>query len=189
MRFSFHSRPLAFAAALVVALAPHPGLAQQDDADAPRRVVNGERFGAWTVQCDAIAVNETVCVLSQRLMRNSDRAFLAQLLAFTNGDGSARYIAARVPLGVHLPSGFAMRPAEGEGVEQTDFTWQACTREICEALVEITPEQAAAMPGEGTWIGGYRPARQAEPLRFSFSMNGLAEGLRTLAESRAARAD
>ena len=95
MRVPLTPRLLAAVTLLMTALAPLPGVAQQATEEAPRRVANGERFGAWTVQCDAIAVNETVCVLSQQLVRRSDRAFLAQLLAFSNGDGTRRFIAAR----------------------------------------------------------------------------------------------
>ena len=169
--------PLALAASVALA---GPAAAQDDTAPAPR-VVNGQTFGSWTVQCEAIAVNETACVLSQRLVRGSDGAFLAELLAFSNADGSQRYLAARVPVGVHFPSGFAVRPAEAEGDdEQTDFVWQSCSRELCEALLDLAPEALQALEAAETLVGGYRPSLRAQPLVFRFSVAGLGEGLAAL---------
>ena len=101
------ARGLVFAlvALAAIPLGMTPGLAQDNGAAAtttvqPMRIANGTRFGAWRVNCEAIAVNETACVLSQRLVRTSDNVFLAELLAFWSGDGSKSYLAARVPTGV-----------------------------------------------------------------------------------------
>lgn len=163
-----------------------PAAAQENAAPAAR-VANGQSFGDWTVQCEAVAVNETACVLSQRLARGSDGAFLAELLAFSTPDGSQRYLAARVPVGVHLPSGFAVRPAEADtDAEQTEFVWQSCSRELCEALLDLSPETLQDLEEAGTLMGGYRPSLQAQPLVFRFSVAGLAEGLGALDAASAA---
>jgi invasion protein IalB len=170
-----------------------PGLAQdetaQENATPAARIVNGQAFGDWTVQCEALAVNETACVLSQRLVRGSDGAFLAELLAFSASAGSQRYLAARVPVGVHLPSGFAVRPADaGTDAQQTEFVWQSCSRELCEALLALTDEALGMLEEAETLVGGYRPSLRADPLVFRFSVAGLDEGLSALeAASAAAR--
>ena len=78
-------------ALLVLLMAAAPAVAQDTDTSetaeaqgtataAPVR--NGARFGAWTVTCEALGVNETACVLSQTLVRSSDDRFLAEILAF-----------------------------------------------------------------------------------------------------------
>lgn len=155
--------------------------ATQDTATPTARVVNGQTFGSWTVQCEALAVNETACVLSQRLVRGSDGAFLAEVLAFSTADAGQRFLAARVPVGVHLPSGFAVRPAEAAtDAQQTEFVWQSCSRELCEALLELTDETLAGLEGAEALVGGYRPSLRADPLVFRFSVAGLDEGLSAL---------
>lgn len=169
-------------AALVASVVP---AAAQDAAEAgaePPRVANGQQFGAWMVTCEAIAVGETACVLTQRLVRTEDDAFLAELLAFTSGDGSGTYIAARVPNGVYFPSGFAFKPEAGEA--RYEFTWQSCTRDLCEALLEIDPGDLAALAGEESGvIAGYRPSLALDPLVFRFSLAGVVEGLSALSQT------
>lgn len=167
--------------AVSIAVSTGSAGAQDDAAEGARRVANGERFGAWTVQCEAIAVNETLCVLSQRLVRESDGAFLAELLAFSAADSGSRFIAARVPIGAHFPSGFAIKPVDAEGTDgQKEFVWQSCSREICEALVELSAEEVATLESADPLIGGYRPAITSQPLLFRLSVLGLEEGLTAL---------
>ncbi len=147
-------------------------------AAAPARIANGTRFGNWVVTCEALAVNETTCVLSQQLARSTDRAFLAELLAFSSADGSRQFMAVRVPLGVYLPSGFVLRPQEA--TEETGFVWQSCGRDLCEGLLELTGDLAATFDTAETLVGGYRPNRTSEPVVFSLSATGLSEGLAAL---------
>jgi invasion protein IalB len=151
------------------------------DAGVGKRVANGARFGAWTVSCEAVAVNETTCVLSQRLVRSSDNAFLAEILAFMNADGSRKFLAARVPNGVHFPSGFALKPKESES--RIEFVWQSCTRETCEALVEMSADKLAELSKFEEIVAGYRPGIQTKPLVFRMSMAGVQEGLAALQAS------
>lgn len=151
------------------------------DAAPVERIANGTRFGAWTVTCEALAVNETACLLTQRLVRSSDNAFLAEVLAFWSGDGSQRYLAARVPNGVFFPSGFAVKPEDGE--EQTQFVWQSCARDLCEALLEIDAQALADLEAAEGLVAGYRPNLRADPLVFRMSLEGATEGLAALQAS------
>ncbi|MCY6381776.1 invasion associated locus B family protein [Hoeflea prorocentri] len=160
----------------------------QDNGDAaatttvqPMRIANGTRFGAWRVNCEAIAVNETACVLSQRLVRTSDNVFLAELLAFWSGDGSKSYLAARVPNGVYFPSGFALKREDSD--DRQNFVWQSCSRDICEALLELPIEDIEALEGSENIIAGYRPSLRSQPLVFRTSMQGASEGLNALKAS------
>lgn len=158
----------------------------QDDAAAtttvePMRIANGTRFGSWVVNCEALAVNETACVLSQRLVRTSDNVFLAELLAFWSGDGSRSYLAVRVPNGVYFPSGFAMKPADAE--EQTAFVWQSCSRDVCEGLLELPVADIAALEQAEELVAGYRPSLRSEPLVFRMSIAGAEAGLTALKAS------
>lgn len=148
-------------------------------AERPARVENGARFGAWTVVCEAIAVNETLCVLTQRLVSGEGQTFLTELLAFNDADEQQAYIAARVPLGAYFPAGYSMRRESEETA--LDFDWQSCTAEICEALLVIDAATLQTLEGDGNVLAGYVPSPGASPLVFRVSTEGLGDGLTALA--------
>lgn len=152
--------------------------------DTATRVANGARFGAWTVSCEAIAVNETVCVLSQRLVATEGQTFLAEFLAFNDAEEPVAYIAARVPNGVHFPSGLSLRGAEAD--EPLAFVWQNCSAELCEAILAVDAEVLGRIDIEAGAVAGYRPRPGAEPRIFRLATNGLGEGLAALAKATGA---
>lgn len=177
--FSLKAGVLALSALATSAMA-------QDTATTPSDpvVANGARFGAWVVNCEALAVNQTACVLSQRLVRSADNVFLAELLAFNSGDGERSYLAARVPNGVFFPSGFAFKAGEGDQAEDSpqrqEFVWQSCSRDICEALLEIDMASIVELEKAESLIAGYRPNLRADPVVFRFSIDGASAGLEAL---------
>ena len=167
-------RPTLLAALMFTATS---AMAQAQDA-----VANGQKFGAWTVNCTAVAVGRTVCTLQQQILRSSDRAFIAQMLAFQSPDRSKTYLSARVPNGVYFPAGFVMKDEQSEDVLQ--FVWQSCGRDLCEALAEIDPEALADMAGtDKVILGAFRPNIQSENFVFRMSLNGAPEGLAALANA------
>jgi len=143
------------------------------------RVTNGQSFGAWQISCTAIAVGETACVLNQTLYRDTDNAFLAQMLAVWSSDGQKRYILARVPAGVYLPAGIAMRPANIEGEDKiVQMVWQSCINDVCEALAEIDVDMLSAFADDGvSVVASYQPSINAAPIVFIFEMSGVLEGM------------
>jgi len=143
------------------------------------RLENGARFGEWTLVCEAVAVNETACVLNQRLLRG-DGTFLVDFLAIPESDGG--WLSARVPVGVHFPGGFVLRPEAGD--QQIALIWQACSPELCEAMVSLAEEGAVLLEG-GPAIAAYRPGVTDEPVVFRVALDGLAEGLAAMAASGA----
>lgn len=154
-------------------------------APAAARVVNGAAFGGWTVLCEAVAVNETMCGLSQRLVRNDgSNRLLADLLAIPGVDDQPPVLVVRVPLGVHFPGGFALR-AEGQaaGEPLVVFDWQSCSTELCEALALLDPGRLAALEGVDRALAAYRPEVNADPLVFRVRLDGLTEGLAALTEA------
>ncbi len=167
--------PAAFAA-LALSLTAFSATAQEER---PPRVENGARFGAWTVVCEAIAVNETLCVLTQRLVASEGQSFLTELLAFNDADEPQAYLAARVPLGVHFPGGFSFqRSEEGAALE---FEWQSCTAQVCEALLVLDAASLAQVETDDGVLAGYVPAPGAAPLVFRIGTEGLGAGLEALA--------
>ena len=142
-------------------------------------VVNGQQFGGWVVSCEATGVNRTACILSQTLTREGDGAFIAQVMAFWSGDGAASFLAARVPMGVYLPTGFILQGEDAE--EGVPFIWQTCTGQVCEALRQADEGllRTLAVDNE-TVVGQFQPRLDMEPFLFRFSMAGVIEGLEAL---------
>ena len=152
------------------------------------RVENGARFGAWTVACEAVAVNETICVLTQRLVEAEGQGFLTELLAFNDAELPQAWVVARVPLGVHFPGGFGLRPEAGEAAEAAEageaalaFEWQSCAPQLCEALLAVDAAALARLERAEGAIAGYVPAPGADPLLFRVATEGLGAGLAALA--------
>lgn len=180
----------ALAAGLLLALAAGPLAAQSAASDtaasagapAQPRVANGARFGAWTVACEAIAVGETACVLSQRLVRSSDNAFLTDLLLFWDGATEQAYLAARVPNGVFFPDGFSLIAEDAE--EGTTLEWQSCSPEICEAALPLAMDDLGTLETAEGLRALYRPGIATDPLAFRISVEGAVEGLEALAAAQ-----
>lgn len=147
-------------------------------ASQPAPVRNGARYGAWTVTCEALGMNDTACVLSQTLVRSADNQLLAEVLAFWSGDGAASYMAARVPNGVFFPSGFAFKPEDSE--ERQSFVWQSCSAELCEGLLPIDAATLDSLESGADVFAGYRPRLGAEPLVFRLNLDGISEGMAAL---------
>lgn len=145
------------------------------------RLENGARFGGWTVSCEAIAVNETLCILSQRLVRTDTSSVLAELIAFNSENVGGAWIAARVPNGVFFPSGFVIGQQEAD--TRLEFEWQNCSAEICEALLELGPEELDLIASADDWVAGYRPEMTSESLVFRVTLDGLEDGLLALARA------
>ncbi len=142
------------------------------------RLVNGARFGAWAVACEAVAVNETACILTQKLIAKADNRFLAEMV-LVRPKGEARVIlAARVPIGVHFPSGFVMKPEKSE--ERSALVWQSCNRDLCEAAIELSAEKLAELETGGGATAGYRPSARSEPVVFRIAFEGAGQGLDSL---------
>ncbi|MGH1330371.1 MAG: invasion associated locus B family protein [Paracoccaceae bacterium] len=153
--------------------------------ETPSRIANGARVGQWLVRCDALAVGETVCYLTQKIIRTEDKAGIAEFLAFWNPDFTVSYVIARVPNGVFLPTGFAMKDRASE--ERIDFTWQNCSAALCEALAEIPLTTIQALETAEAVIAGYKPNRNAQDLLFQVNFAGASQGLNALKAANAAR--
>ena len=162
-------------------LAPLPALAQsseEDTAAEAQTITNGQTIGAWTVNCVAVAVGQTNCTLTQRILRSTDGAFVADIVALRDAEQNT-YLLARVPVGASLPAGFAMRQEDSE--DMMPFTWQVCTPDVCEALLPVDAELAETLSAEDNiMIAAFRPTLQSDPFVFQLSLNGMNTGLDAL---------
>lgn len=178
---------LAATFALVFALpvaAQQAAIPEPLPAAAAARLANGTRFGTWTLGCEAVAVGETACLLSQRVARSSDGAFLADFMLFPNPQAEGEvYLAARVAAGVYLPSGFVLRGESAPEDSQRQLVWQTCVGEVCEGLLSLPAADVAALEAGGDVIAAYRPSVQSEAVIFRFSVAGAEAGLEALARA------
>jgi invasion protein IalB len=168
--------------ALFAATLPLAAMAQEatpEVAEAPAEIANGQAFEDWTVRCEALGVNRTRCMLSQKISMRDTNRLLVEMLAFWTDDGK-QILVAQVPVGAHLPASFVLQPEGASEEEQLAFIWQACNPQICEAVV--LPEQAALdqLTGAERVLAGYRPAVGAEMAVFPISTKGLTEGMAAL---------
>jgi len=165
---------LAIAALLAVPLATNAHA--QDEASTT--FVNGQKVGAWTVACRAVAVGETDCTLTQRILRVTDNAFVADIIA-TQNDANATFLIARVPAGAFLPNQFAMRNEQDlEAEDVMAFAWQTCSGQFCEAVIEVAADDVAALSADNNkMVAAFRPNAEMEPFVFQMSLAGLKDGL------------
>lgn len=179
-----------FAATLFAAALPPLAAAAQDaeaGRDAGTGIANGQTFGDWVVRCDALGVNRTRCMLSQRVARSDDGALLGEILAFWSDDTpAAPMLVAHAPVGVYLPTDFVLQPEGAPDDQRLDFIWQSCNPTICEAVG--LPDQARLdqLAAAERLLAGYRLSVGAEATVFPISTKGLAEGLAALKPGAAA---
>lgn len=125
-------------------------------------------FRDWAYLCEAGGD----CALSQTLIAD-DESWLGTLHLITVA-GSGLALVARVPQGVHLPSGlFAQIPhAEVQRIE-----WRSCDEAGCLAVLGLDPGTLDAMRkgAEGQLV--YRPFVDRPPLEVGFSLMGVSAGL------------
>lgn len=166
-------------AALTIALPV--AVSAQSDETGQAAVANGQRIGAWTVSCRAVAVGQTDCTLTQRIVRAADNAFVADVIATRNEEG-ATFLVARVPTGAFLPDAFALRDAEAEDAEALmEFSWQSCGRDLCETLLELEPEMVTTLSADdNAMVAAFRPSSRMEPFVFQLSLSGMEAGLDTI---------
>lgn len=145
-------------------------------------IANGQSFGDWLVRCDALGVNRTRCMLSQRVARSDNNALLGEVLAFWSDDTPAvPILVVQAPTGLHLPTAFALQPEGAEGDDQRlDFIWQSCNGTLCEAIGLPDQDKLDQLTGAERLLAGYRQTATAEATVFPISTKGLADGLAAL---------
>ena len=173
--------------ALLAATLPLTALAQEvatpsePAAEPVTEIANGQSFGDWLVRCDALGVNRTRCMLSQRVARSDNGALLAEVLAFWSDDSpAAPILVAQAPVGIYLPTSFVLQPEGSEDDQRLDFIWQSCNQTICEAIGLPDAEKLDQLTGAERLLAGYRPSIGAEARVFPISTKGLAEGVEAL---------
>lgn len=145
--------------------------------DAP---ANGTIIGNWRLACQATAVNQTSCVIAQTLSVGAQNTFLAEVtLRYAEIDGSDRTIMA-----VSTPTNMRLSAQPGYRVSDSDetlpLTWRTCTPQICTASRILEESEISALRANPSFVLGYHPMGNPEPLVFEISLDGVSAGLDAL---------
>lgn len=150
------------------------GVSAQDAA------TNGTLFGNWRLSCQATAVNQTTCVIAQTLTVGEQNAFLAEVtFQYAEVDGENKTIMA-----VSTPTNMLLSARPGYRMTDTEetlpLTWRTCTPQICTASRVLEDSEVDAIRTNQTFVIGYHPIANPEPLVFEISLQGASEGLDAL---------
>jgi invasion protein IalB len=134
----------------------------------------GDRVGDWIFECIGIGVNQTRCLLTQRLVLENNQQEIMRLTLSTIGDSDQVLLTARVPLGIFLPSGVAARIDNGEDFQLTPTF---CRQEGCEAQVILGPDLLDAMKRGNEILVGFRQNPNSDTIVVPASLIGVSRGL------------
>lgn len=145
--------------AAVLAL-PSMGMAQEP-----------EKFGDWVKICEG---GQPCRLVHQQTMRDSGDLAL-RLIAMKTDQGAV--LAAQLPMGVHLPSGAVFRLRLPENAPQEQMVWQRCLNKVCEAAIQLGPDELAKFAENDAMLFAYRMDPSDEPRVMQVSLSGFNEGL------------
>ena len=142
----------------------------------------GESVGAWTFRCQAVTPEQNICGLVQVLVNNETKqqALRAVIRPISLGDPNKMGLYVVLPLGIFLAPGIAGKVDEHE---QFSFVLQTCTQNGCEAAVDLDDKLQGLMRAGKQLVVGYKPARGAQTVGVSVSLNGFTAGMRALQKS------
>jgi invasion protein IalB len=139
----------------------------------------GQRIGAWTANCDAPAVP---CALVQTVQAGGEARLGATWRIEAAADGNLHSAWS-------LPTGVLVRPGMTlgfDGKPPTAVPYESCAADLCEVRAKLTANfvqtMRAAQAGVVTVM-----LRQGGAAIFTFSHDGLVEGLDLLASKASAR--
>jgi invasion protein IalB len=149
------------------------------EAAAATEIANNTAFGDWVVQCEAISVSRNICRIVQELTLVDSDELVVRFIALPAADGTA-ILLAQVPIGVYLPGGAVYRLADREEDPQREMIWQRCLGDLCEAALQIEPDELANFTASGAILFGYRPDIEAEPVIVRADMARFAEAIEAI---------
>lgn len=132
----------------------------------------------WSVRCVKSNDGDEACVLFQRVTMNDNGGRPVAVMRVQKNvvrseeEGPVDIAVVIAPLGVHLPSGLALRVDDGEPVE---LTFEHCDRRGCYAGMKLTAElRSKLMEGSTCQISFTNLA--GETITPSLSLSGFTDG-------------
>ncbi len=143
---------------------------------AAQEVANNASFGDWVVNCEAVSTQRTSCWVAQTQSRADNGGLVLQLIAYALPEGGA-LLAAQVPIGAYLPFNVSFQPEADENPQPQRMIWQRCLGQICEAALQFSAEELAALNDAEQVLFGYQPAPGVDALVTRVSTGTLVEAL------------
>jgi invasion protein IalB len=143
---------------------------------------NGTVFGDWRLSCQATAVNETACSIAQTLTIGEQNNFLVEItLQEALIENTKKTImAVSTPTNMNLTAQPGYRV--GKAGETRALTWRTCNAKFCTASRLLGDDEVASLRAGTSFVLGYHPIANKEPLVFQISLKGVSAGLNVLAK-------
>ena len=143
----------------------------------PARV--GDKFGDWTFQCQAVSASENICALVQVFADAQSKQRILVLTLRNVGTEKDRHLLmiAQAPLGVFLPVALTGKIDDGEPF---DFAWQRCTRQGCQASLQISDMRETAMKAGKNMALGFKAQPEGQAITMTASLKGITRGLKEI---------
>lgn len=129
------------------------------------------------------SIGETCRMVSSVISRRSGAVLLdASFQRDTSGGGDgALLVALRVPVGVYLPAGIALRHP-GDGQTAIGLEWISCDATMCTAVGRLSADAVARLRRARSVFVGFRPTPEARPVNIELSLMGFTAASRALAD-------
>lgn len=136
---------------------------------------SGDRIGSWEYKCEAIAKDQTICGLIQRI---ADKGTKKEVLGVTVRPVSKKEnrlaIVITAPLGIFLGTGIAGKVDDGK---QFKFNLQQCTRSGCDAAIILNDDLLAQLRKGKRLLVGFKARAGAKTIIIPVDLKGFDEGV------------
>ena len=143
---------------------------------APR---NGDRFGDWIFNCQALGPSETLCALTQELTLKSQGKRLLRVTLGPIGPNTETVLQVLAPLGVYIPAGVAFKVDKGP---LTQMQMQSCTAQGCKATLPADKDLLWALKAGSKMMVGFKAGAASKTLSVPVSLKGIQDGMAAVGE-------
>ena len=137
-------------------------------------VRQGDRFGDWTLACEAQGPSRTRCAAVQELTLEDGAARILRLTLGRLGARGEMALVALLPLGVYLPAGVALKV---DGGRQIAMRMQTCARAGCEAALRVDDALMAALKRGRTLFVGFKGGPATGTVTVPASLDGISRAI------------
>ncbi len=140
---------------------------------------DGDRFGGWVYECEALSASKTVCAFTYTVVTEDGASRILKLSFGKLGQKDEFVLVALLPLGIYLPAGVHGKIDNGETFE---LVMRTCTTLGCEAMILVDPKLRWKMKAGKDLFIEFTARPGAKPITLPVSLNGISAGLDAMGE-------